>query len=160
MTTASFDLAIPVLLKAEGDGQISRDPHDPGGVTKYGISKRSYPTVDIENLTREDATDIYKRDWWLPTYDQIKSQTIATKLLVLGVNMGTKEAIVCLQRALRATDGRVLVEDGQLGFRTMSEINMVDPQILLAAFKSEAAGHYRLIDNPAEIAGWLNRAYS
>ena len=47
--SSSFDLAIPIVLENEG-GYIN-DPNDPGGETKYGISKRSYPALDIKNLT-------------------------------------------------------------------------------------------------------------
>lgn len=32
--------------------------------TKYGISACSYPELDIENLTREQARAIYRRDYW------------------------------------------------------------------------------------------------
>jgi lysozyme family protein len=58
----SFEKAMEFLLKWEG-GYVN-DPRDPGGETKYGISKRSHPNVDIANLTVEQATAIYKRDYW------------------------------------------------------------------------------------------------
>ena len=60
--SSSFDLAIPIVLENEG-GYVN-DPADPGGETKYGISKRSYPALDIKNLTVEQATAIYLRDFW------------------------------------------------------------------------------------------------
>ena len=40
------------------------DPQDPGGETKYGISKRRYPSEDIPNLTLERAKFLYQRDYW------------------------------------------------------------------------------------------------
>ena len=54
---AEFKLAIPRVITNEG-GYVN-DPDDPGGETKYGISKRSYPALDIKNLTVEQATAIY-----------------------------------------------------------------------------------------------------
>jgi hypothetical protein len=33
--------------------------------TKYGISACSYPNLDIVNLTREQAREIYRRDYWV-----------------------------------------------------------------------------------------------
>ena len=36
---------------------MSNDPQDPGGETNFGISKRSYPDLDIAGLTVADATD-------------------------------------------------------------------------------------------------------
>ena len=43
---AEFSLAIPIVLENEG-GYVD-DPNDPGGETNFGISKRSYPNVDIK----------------------------------------------------------------------------------------------------------------
>lgn len=45
------------------DGYIN-DPDDPGGETKYGISKRAYPKVDIKELGLADALGYYYRDYW------------------------------------------------------------------------------------------------
>jgi lysozyme family protein len=39
----------------EIEGGLVNDPLDPGGMTKYGISKRFNPDVDVENLTIEQA---------------------------------------------------------------------------------------------------------
>jgi hypothetical protein len=61
------------------EGGYSNDPRDHGnwtggkqgvGVlkgTKYGISAASYPGLDIENLTMQQADDIYYRDYWVPS---------------------------------------------------------------------------------------------
>ncbi|MGE3487928.1 MAG: glycosyl hydrolase 108 family protein [Nitrospira sp.] len=54
--------AIAFVLKWEG-GYVN-DPHDPGGETNMGISKRSYPNLDIAGLTRDQAVAIYQRDYW------------------------------------------------------------------------------------------------
>jgi len=35
------------------EGGYSNDSRDPGGETKYGISKRSYPNEDIRELSRK-----------------------------------------------------------------------------------------------------------
>jgi lysozyme family protein len=37
---------------------------DRGGPTKYGISQKAYPKLDIKNLTKEQAIEIAKRDYW------------------------------------------------------------------------------------------------
>lgn len=50
------------LLKWEG-GYVN-DPKDPGGETKYGISKKAYPDEDIKNLSPERALQIYASDYW------------------------------------------------------------------------------------------------
>ncbi len=58
----NWEKAISFVLKWEGG--YSNDPYDSGGETKYGISKRSYPNLDIKNLTLEQAKEIYKRNYW------------------------------------------------------------------------------------------------
>ena len=46
----TFNKIIEVVIKHEG-GYVN-DPNDLGGETKYGITKRFYPDVDIKNLTK------------------------------------------------------------------------------------------------------------
>jgi len=46
------------------EGGYVNDPRDPGGETKYGISKRAHPDVDIKNLTIEQAKAIYREEYW------------------------------------------------------------------------------------------------
>jgi hypothetical protein len=57
-----FRKGLGFVLKWEGDYSI--DPDDPGGETKWGISKRAYPSLDIKNLTPEQACTIYANDYW------------------------------------------------------------------------------------------------
>ena len=47
----TFADIIDHVLESEGGSKITKDPLDPGGTTKYGISQRAYPNTDIENLT-------------------------------------------------------------------------------------------------------------
>lgn len=69
----AFDEALRFVLRHEGvvwsdDGEILKtgyvnDPQDPGGETNFGISKAAYPTLDIKNLTIEQATRVYRAIW-------------------------------------------------------------------------------------------------
>lgn len=58
----NFDSAFEIVVIVE-DG-YSNDSADPGGETKYGISKRAYPQLDIANLTLDQAKLIYMQDYW------------------------------------------------------------------------------------------------
>jgi len=160
-----FCRAVEMVLRHEG-GYVY-DPADPGGETKYGISKRSYPQLDIRNLTREQAVEIYRRDWWdRYGYDRIKSLDVAAKVFDLAVNMGPAAAHKCLQRALHACGQRHVTIDGVLGPQTIGAANNVRPRaMLLAALRAEAAAYYRhLVERRPELRrfeqGWLNRAYA
>lgn len=57
-----FDSAFSIIIGIE-KGYVN-DPKDPGGETKYGISKRRYPGEDIPNLTLDRAKFLYQRDYW------------------------------------------------------------------------------------------------
>lgn len=50
-----------VIDKLEGGQQLVTDP---GGRTRYGISSRSHPNIDIIELKREQAVEIYRNDYW------------------------------------------------------------------------------------------------
>ena len=54
-----FDHAVQWILKEEG-GLTT----DTGGVTKYGISQKAHPGVDIAHLSQEDAAEIYHKEYW------------------------------------------------------------------------------------------------
>ena len=60
----TFPDCISHVLAAEGG--LVNDPKDPGGVTKFGISQRSYPALNIRELTPDDAKALYQRDYWAP----------------------------------------------------------------------------------------------
>jgi lysozyme family protein len=147
------------------EGGYSNDQNDAGGETRYGISKRSYPHIDIKNLTKDQAKQIYFCDFWLKAKcEEINDNNLAIKFFDLAVHIGIPQAVKLIQRALRAA-GTQITEDGIIGPVTLKAINEADSTNLLAALKSEAAGHYRLIANanPSQqrfIEGWLNRAYS
>ena len=77
----------PRLMKYEG-GYVN-DPDDPGGETKFGISKRAYPQLDIKNLTEADAMEIFYRDYYLPlNIPDIDDEKTAWQLFDFGVNAG------------------------------------------------------------------------
>lgn len=148
---ADFNLAIPTVLENEG-GYVN-DPNDPGGETKYGISKRRYPNEDIKNLTVERATELYLRDFWI--FGGIEDQTIATKIFDAYVNM-EHTAIRIMQSLLQ------VVPDGLYGKQTEAAING-QPDELLDRYRAALAQHYRdLVDkNPrlyVFLRGWLRRA--
>lgn len=57
-----FERAFAVVIGIEG-GYVN-DPQDPGGETKFGITKRWYPNEDIPSMTIERAQHLMRRDYW------------------------------------------------------------------------------------------------
>ena len=58
----NFDVAFDHLLRWEG-GYVN-NPDDLGGETKYGLTKRRYPDLDIAAPTIEEARAMYRRDFF------------------------------------------------------------------------------------------------
>ncbi|MBU1701436.1 MAG: peptidoglycan-binding protein [Candidatus Eisenbacteria bacterium] len=163
MSRVLFEQAIEFVLEHEGE-VLNDHPEDRGGPTKFGISQQWNPDVNVRELTREQAIDIYWQRYWLGHgYEQLP-EPVASKVFDLAVNLGDQTAVICLQRALRACGLRVKV-DGLLGLKTCGASRRADAAALMAALRSEAAGEYRLrvardADQAAFRDGWLNRAYS
>lgn len=158
-----FERAVTVVLAHEG-GYVN-DPRDPGGETKFGISKRSYPHLDIANLTREEAIAIYYRDWWQRYgYGSLQDESVATKVFDMAVNMGPTTAHRLLQEALVFL-GYDIAVDGIIGPQTIGAANKADPKRVLQVLRWLAAHHYYRIaaqrtQSQAFLMGWLRRAYS
>jgi len=131
---ASFDISIKKLLVLEG-GYVN-NPDDRGKETKFGITKRTYPHLDIANLKVEEAIEIYERDFWI--FDDVSSQEIADKLFDIVVNVSIRAGVALLQRSLRYVGQRVRV-DGQFGPKTLAATNRADPVRLLKEIKARAA---------------------
>src|SRR5690606_31556608 len=91
----------------------------------WGISKRSYPALDIKRLTRAQAVEIYRRDFWLAQQCDKLPPAIAFQLLDAGVNHGRGNAIRWLQAAVGVT------QDGAIG------------PVTLAAVRRAPCGHQR-----------------
>jgi len=114
-----FNDIIEVVLHHEG-GYVN-DPVDPGGETNFGIAKRSHPDVDIKNLTKDGAKEIYKEHYW----DKNKVDDLPKELkhiyFDMCVNQGKSRAVKILQRAANAK-GADLKVDGGLGPMTLRAI--------------------------------------
>lgn len=162
---ANFDEAIKVVLKHEG-GYVN-DPLDPGGETKYGISKRSYPHLDIKNLTEQQAKVVYYVDFWdKNNYESIVSDAVAQKVFDTAVNVGSSQANKMLQRACNLVANSKLVADGDIGPKTLAIVNSIkDEAELLSTYRALQENYYKSIvrRNPSQVKflkGWMNRASS
>ena len=119
----NFNEIIEKVLEHEG-GYVN-DPTDLGGETKYGITKRFYPNVDIKNLTIEQAKEIYKQDYWDKNKVESLPQNLWHIYFDMCVNMGKRTAVKVLQRAAN-NRGKDLEVDGGLGPKTIEALNGVE----------------------------------
>lgn len=163
----NFEYAVSIVIKHEG-GYVD-NPNDPGGETKYGITKRDHPGIDIKSLTKLDAAKIYHREYWLAyKMDRIVHRAIATKILDMMVNLGAVTAITLVQRAVNYLVPRKteICVDGSLGPQTIKAINTSVSDLLILALRAYHVSRYvQLVessDTRFEVfsKNWLQRAMS
>ena len=118
-----FDDIIEIVLEHEG-GYVN-DPDDPGGETNFGIAKRSHPDVDIANLTKEGAKEIYYQSYWIKNRVPQMPEDLKHIYFDMCVNQGRGRAIKILQRAANAK-GAMLEVDGGLGPKTIGAMKNVE----------------------------------
>jgi hypothetical protein len=136
---------------------------DPGGTTKFGIDQASHRNVDVENLTREQAIAIYRREWDEMHLDGLPAQ-VAMTVFDVRVNGGNPGR--WLQRAinqLQPPDAPKLATDGKLGPATIAAASAVDPTALAQAVIAQREQYYTGLatDKPHQFGqfldGWRNR---
>lgn len=165
---ADFEQAFETLMRHEGG--YSDNPDDKGGETKFGISKNSYPRLNIANLTLAEAKEIYKKDFWIANrYDEINDQEIAKQIFDLAVNCGAKTSNKILQQAYNflvnclESNSISLIADGCVGDRTLDAVNSFITEgqnaIFLIVIERIAADYYNGLRKQIFINGWLNRLF-
>lgn len=147
-----FKQAVKYVIDDEG-GYVNH-PKDPGGETKYGISKRSYPGLDIKNLTVQDAERIYKDDFWDDAGTDRIPEHLRYQYFDMTVNHGAGNAIKILQAASEVP------VDGKLGPTTIGRSAAISNQDLAEA---RAKFFARIVKSKpsqsAFIEGWIHRVF-
>ncbi|KNA31057.1 hypothetical protein ADU20_27445 [Burkholderia pseudomallei] len=147
----NFERAFELVVGIEA-GYVN-DPTDPGGETKFGISKRTYPNLDIANLALGDAKGIYASDYWQACACDKMPWPQCLFVFDMAVNQGQPIARVFLQRTLGVT------ADGVIGPVTLAAANrMTDEQ--LALFLTARAMRYMQASNfSVDGRGWFKRLF-
>jgi lysozyme family protein len=158
----TFDEAFTRLISSEGG--LSMDPKDPGnwtggrvnvGIlkgTKYGIAANTYPDVDIQNLTLDQAKAIYYRDWWLKVGADEYDAAIVYQLWQFAINASMDTAKRALQRAVKVAD------DGNVGSVTIAAVKAMTVTDVLFRFAAQEIRHYTSLSTwPTYGKGWMNR---
>jgi lysozyme family protein len=148
----------------EHEGGFSDDRRDPGnwtggvvgkGVlkgTKYGIAANTFPNVDIRNLTKDQAREIYRGLYWNAIRGDQLPSGVDWAVFDFAINSGTVRAVMALQRALG------LADDGRLGPVTLAAAYRVDPRKVIAAICDERLAFMRRLKHWKTYGkGWSRR---
>lgn len=146
------------------EGGYVDDPNDAGGETNFGISKRSYPNIDIKNLTRETAIAIYYADYWLKPKINELPDWLSGKVFDMGVNMGTYRAVQIMQKCCNYYLAMPLVTDGVIGPHTVAATtNITDTRAFMQYYRDSLSEYYAELAQlhpvmQKYLRGWLRRA--
>lgn len=146
------------------EGGFTNNPKDAGnwtggevGVginkgTKFGIAANTYPDLDIKNLTREMAKEIYYKDWWIALGMERFSTAMQFQMFDAAFNHGMKNASKIYQRAVKTVD------DGVLGVNTLKAASKMSEDDRLLRFLSYRLKFYTSLSTFKTFgAGWTNR---
>lgn len=157
-----FDSSFDRVISHEGRFQKARSDRGnwTGGVvgqgqlkgTKFGIAAMSYPHLDIENLTIEQAKAIYYEDWWVAFGMERFRPAMQFQMFDAAINHGMHNATKMLQRAVGSKD------DGIIGPNTMTAVKATGLDDLLALFLAERLEFMTDIQTFDEYGrGWARR---
>jgi lysozyme family protein len=162
-----FRRCVAIVLRHEG-GYVNH-PRDPGGPTNWGITQRTLSdhlgrqaTVeDVQNLDRQTAEAIYRRQYWNVVRGDDLSPGIDLVVFDAAVNSGPRRAARWLQQALRDV-GLTVEETGQIDNSTVEAVraahrNGRSPDVIRRACQARLAFLQRLNNFDVFGRGWTRR---
>jgi lysozyme family protein len=149
--TGDFDRAFSIVVGVEG-GYVN-DQNDPGGETKWGISKKAYPNLDIANLTEDDAMAIYMRDYW----NRMRCDEIPWPLSLYVFDSAVNQGPISATRLLQSAVG--VQVDGELGPLTMHKAAQATPEQTANFMTLRVFDYMKLNTWPNYGRGWMNRLF-
>ena len=158
INASRFAKAVEIVLQHEGGFVLH--PRDPGGATKYGITRetlsrargRPVPVEDVRELTCAEAVAIYRQFYW----DAVRADDLPLGLDLavfdLAVNSGPMRAARMLQSILGIT------ADGIVGPFTLRAAWQADPAETIRRLTRARLGFLgRLAAWPVFGRGWRRR---
>ena len=131
------------VLKNEG-GFVD-NPDDPGGATNMGITLgtlrawrgKSVTVDDVRNLSREEAIQIYRANYWNPLRCDDLPLGVDMVVFDFGVNAGIRQSAMTLQRVLGVT------EDGIVGPGTLAAATKKPAPEIVSSFGQQRLEYYK-----------------
>ena len=161
----SFGALVEDLISDEGGGAISNRATDKGGLTRWGISKRAHPDVDVVNLTRDGAIAIYREKYFDAARIAELPRVLAKLVFDAAVNHGVASAGFMLQMAYnaKASGNDKLKPDGVIGDKTIAAIAELSPLNVLRLLMLFCAERMKRYGSDATWQsngnGWSNRLF-
>lgn len=158
MARESYPACLNFTLKYEGS--YVNHPTDPGGPTNFGITQnvlagwrgRPVSSTDVKNMTRQEAAEIYKANYWAAVRGDDLPAGVDLVVWDYGVNSGPSRGIKALQKALGVN------VDGFIGAATLDAARKADPDKTVRAVIAERQRFIRGLKTYSTFGkGWEKR---
>lgn len=158
MARETFDSALALTVSFEGG--FSDHPRDPGGATKYGITRAVLEDwrgtvvtrADVMALRRAEAAAIYRRLYWELVGGDDLPPGVDAAMFDFAVNSGIDRASRTLQRIIG------VVPDGIIGIDTVRVVRTADSSEVIRSLCRHRLGFLgRLKIYPVFGRGWRRR---
>ncbi len=163
----NFEDAWALTMSWEGGSMLHTIPGDPGGTTRYGLSQRAYPDLDLADLSLAQAQSYARKDYWLKVQADSLPSELRWHVFDTAFNSGVERAGRILQRAANMhrayLTAPMIVVDGRIGPITVQAAQAMArgfPTRTVRLFKAYRIEHYLMVAQrtPQFIHGWLRRA--
>lgn len=144
----------PIDFVAEREGEWGETPNDRGGRTRWGISSKAFPKVNLDELTLEGAKEIYRTEFWEPLRASEVHPAAGLVLLDWAIHSGVPRVARKFQTAVGAAP------DGRIGPKTIARAKAYAPKELVERLLLLRLDHILDIceaDPTQPLQGWLNR---
>ena len=119
------------------------DPHDPGGITQLGVTKKAWEDYlghpvtesDMRSLRPDTVSPFYKTNYWDTCSCEKLPEGVDLVVFDFAVNNGTGKAIRSLQDVIGVKS------DGVLGPQTLEAINLTIPTTIITGVSDRRLAH-------------------
>ena len=159
LAAANFKACVDLVLVQEGG--FTDNPADPGGATNLGITKRTLESWrsgpvsvdDVKALTREEASDIYRANYWNVLHCDSLPPGVDLVTFDIGVNAGPSRAARMLQKAVGAA------QDGAIGPATLAATRAANPVEVIRSLTASRLAFYQGLNTWDQFGkGWTRRS--
>lgn len=164
LTVAAENRPACLAVTVKYEGGYSNNPNDRGnwtgghvGIgtlkgTKYGIAAHAYPTLDIKNLTLEDAKSIYEKDYWNKMHGDHLPYGVDLATFDASVMSGPRRGVRWLQGAVKAK------QDGIVGNETIAKALAANGKATIQRICANRRGFVQSLLTRAHFGkGWSRR---
>jgi lysozyme family protein len=147
-----FDICFKHVIGLEG-GYVNH-PHDPGGETMWGITRRDHPGAWVLGRpTLEQAKDIYRTKYWRPAGCEELPEGYDLVVFDAAINQGVRPSVMLLQRALNVDT------DGHVGPETITAARLAGSEGIARCLAERALRYAQTRGFDRFGLGWLKRTY-